>query len=178
MFVKFAVLAVAMLLPTVMVWGQPCQPSSPAKSQPIAYSAVDLEVRESVFRELLRSQSRGSVCFISFGPGEKSVWVEPPAHFLERLADLKLELKPVSGARFPTRSDVRSPGRSRRVEDKDTGKPASIFYVVVVRWHSDSRVEVSAGRYGGLLNGGGFGAIVENRDGSWRVVKRLTSWVS
>jgi hypothetical protein len=47
------------------------------------------------------------------------------------------------------------------VEDKDTGKPASIFYVVVVRWHSDSRVEVSAGRYGGLLDGAGFGAIVE-----------------
>jgi len=105
MFVKFAVLAVAMHLPTVMVWGQPSQPSSPAQSQPIAYSAVDLEVRESVFRELLRSQSRGCVCFISFGPDEKSIWVEPSAHFLERLADLKLELKPVSGARFPTRSD-------------------------------------------------------------------------
>ena len=125
------------------------------------------EIREVVFRDLLERRPEGEICFISFGRKDGE-WVDAPDTFLRRLADLKAPLGKPSQARFPAFAEKEPDGRRYTpIRDRATGREASIYYVKITRWLSDTKVEVEAGRIGGPLDGGGYDAEVRKENGRW-----------
>jgi hypothetical protein len=141
------------------------------------YSGDDLGVRELVLRRLLGSANEGTLCFLSFGTCGKT-WISPPQGFVDRFSDLPVRFRPVSEARIPLEREKDSNGLFRSVEDRRTGKSGKVYYVQILRWHGEHKVEVSAGVYGGSLDGFGARYIVEKQNGKWIISKQTHKWVS
>jgi hypothetical protein len=59
------------------------------------------DIRELVFREMLRKETAGETCYISFNESEIEGWIDPPEEFIARLQFPQLRLKKVSEARHP-----------------------------------------------------------------------------
>ena len=64
------------------------------------------------------------------------------------------------------------------VRENDTGRAASIRWISVRRWNSESEVEIETGTYKGPLAGGGKILIYEKQGDTWKLKSRGFSWVS
>jgi hypothetical protein len=133
---------------------------------------LELELLEVVTRELLMdSRNSQETCFVAFGQASGGKWINPPDGFVERLSDLKRDIRPVLQARLPREGEIKF-GRHRGVETMNSGQPASIYYVEIRKWIDEVAVEVDTGRYGGPLSGGSIeGAVYRRQGGNWTLVK-------
>lgn len=134
--------------------------------------AVEADVREVVFRDLLSGGRRGETCFLSFGTAADGRWIEVPEAFLKRFADLKVSPKHVSQARIPDIGEM-EPGGTRMASIRDTasGQRGNIYWVKIAGWTNDDECEIEAGRLGGGLDGGGYSAVVRREKGKWVIDK-------
>ena len=162
----------------VLACSQGCRENDLPDWSVVAYQAPDdptrvsaeIELRELIIRKLLsQPHPDEDICFIAFGYADNEDWIDPPPTFLKRLADLPLDIRPVSQARLPRTGERKNAAQARGVEEMNTGEDASIYYVHLRRWIDESSVELDFGRYGGPLDGGGVhGAVYEVQDAQWQ----------
>jgi len=127
----------------------------------------EAEVRELVFRDLLKGESPGAVCFIAIGAA-RNKWIDPPEGFLERLAIPQLTLRKVSEARFPKKGemDPEDSDRYQGVRDPRTGNRCYV-YSVKIESLTPQRAKVRAEFFSGPLSGGGYESSVVRENGRW-----------
>src|SRR4051812_3393143 len=70
------------------------------------YQREENQVREAVFRDLLKDTKPGEVCFLAFGRSNGGGWVDPPQEFMQHMAILHLTLRRASEARFPESGEM------------------------------------------------------------------------
>lgn len=143
--------------------------------------ADEADAREAVFRDLLAdSLSEKFTRYLAFDlqHGFPPVPVDPPAGYADRFNDLRIRIRPASQARMTHYGEETADGGSRGVEDSETGANACIFSVSIRRWVDDHTVEVDAERFSAPLNGKGYRAYVEKRDGHWQIMKKFAEWIS
>ena len=145
-----------------------------------------MEITVIVLRRQLETAELNEVCFLSIG-GDR--WLDPPMAVMEALADLPLELKPVSKARLPEKGEmaptsdptfrgIKTEERFRGVEDPSTGLGSVVYYTSVTKWINDTTVEVSCGMYWGPEAGRGNKLIVQLKDGNWTIKDYNDGWSS
>ena len=168
--------------------------------------AEELEILELVFRDLLENRRPGEVCFISLGDRD-GVWIDAPDSLLGRLADLGLELKKPSDARFPQPGEMEPDGRHYvPIRDGASGRRGSVYWVRIMKPGMRARlpfegldevfksipgapqsggnagIEVETGRVGGPLDGGGSWEVVRKEGGRWMLDRApggvMRSWRS
>jgi hypothetical protein len=122
--------------------------ASATRPSEVALPAGDADVLELVFRDLLQHTPPGELCFISLGTKD-GAWLDAPDHFIRRLADLKLQLKKPSDARFPELGEMEPDGtRLARIRDKASGRGGAVYWVRITKRRSDAEPEIEAGRLG------------------------------
>jgi hypothetical protein len=123
-------------------------------------AAAELAMRELVVRQLISDRRPQGPVFVSFG----KTWadaIDPPAGFLERLADVGVVLKPVSEYR------------------KDTDENPVLLIAHVKEWISETEAHILATRFRlGVGGAEGFTAVVEWSGGVWSIRKRIERWAT
>lgn len=137
----------------------------------------DIAAMEVALRDMLPMAKDEPVAFIALRWAKDGSPIDPPKSLLTRLAEIKPRVAPASEARLPMKGE-RVGTRYRGVEDPQTGKPAKIFYAMVIRRHTADQIELQVGRYGGPLNANGYNAILERRKGKWILSSKRNHWVS
>ena len=98
------------------------------------------------------------IVFVSFG----RVWgdeIDPPAGFLERLADVAAVFQPVSEYH------------------EETGENPVLLIVSVKKWISETEAHVLATRFRlGAGGAEGFTAVAKWSGGVWSIRERIESW--
>jgi len=152
--------------------------ADPATTQSVGIVAADDLFETALRDERIAHNVRDETAFVSFGyDREQKKWNDPPAHFLDRFADVKeVIIKPVSEARLPKPGEMDGQ-RIRGVEDPKRGCRGRIFYCEIMKSLSPTEVELEVGFHGGALYGGGTRAVYQRRDGRWVRTKIVGSFV-
>jgi len=121
-------------------------------------AAAELAVQELVVRQMMLDERSDGPVFVSFGRARLDA-VDPPAGFLERLADVGVVLKPVSEYR------------------ENTDQNPVLLVVHVKKWISETEAHILATRYRlGAGGAEGFTAVAKWSDGVWSVRERIERW--
>jgi len=143
--------------------------------------ADEADAREVVFRDML-ADSLGDRFerFLAFDLGDfpQRPPADPPANYIARFNDLGVRIRAASCARLPRAGELGANGLYRGVEDPATGDGGSIFSVTIIGWTDDHTIEVLADEYSAPLWGHGYRAIVEKRDGGWKIAKKFDEFES
>jgi hypothetical protein len=169
-------LNIAILLPTCLLAGcggnapghQPASgtsPSTTATTQAVAWSSVDLDVAEAVFRVQLPSDDSGTIDYYFLLLGGD----DPPPEFLRRFASQKPRVFPASMAK-------ESPNAG--LTHEDLGGRGLILKVDKIKWLADGSANVVGGYYENGLSSLGNMYHVERQAGKWVVTKVTRLWIS
>jgi hypothetical protein len=118
-------------------------------------------IREAVLLDHLTLRDTNRLVFISFQHSDGSR-IDPSDTAISR----------IRAAGIPARKASESTtGEHTIVIDKASGKPGVIYYAGVVRWLSNSKVEVITGSTCASLGGGFTVFIMKKEDGRWMRTK-------
>ena len=138
----------------------------------------DLRLRTFLLEELLKRHAKPEeICYVSFGTEpaaekDKTTPCDPPKRLLSRFQGRRYRVMPVSAYPKPKKMEPFPP------DNPKTGAPDGIYTVEIVRWLDQTTAEVKAEMYRDGLWARGFDAVVEEKDGRWRIKKRGSTWVS
>lgn len=135
-----------------------------------ARQGQDDDIREAVFRYQFDHTASGQqktakVYFL--GVGEKAT--DPSDEFMKRFADHKPPVRKASASHFV---------RGKGLLDKKTGERGLAFRNTLIKWISDTEVEVSGGYYETELSSSGNTYTVQKENGKWKVTKSKVNWIS
>lgn len=148
-------------------------PKADAKKQ-----ADEDHIRELAFNQMLRRETAGETCYISFEEPDIQSWIDPPDEFLARLRFPQLKIRKASEARHPKpgEKDPKDSNRYQSIRDPATGKPSYVYYVGI-EWVSADEAKATAGFTQGPLSGGSTDWKVAREKGTWVLKQRLGSSV-
>ena len=169
---KYALAMTAGLLALAAAGGLPgCNSVSRMQAGPafLRYEGVeDAQVRSVVFHQMMQTQSKEQVVFVSFGQSGTG-WVDPPKEFFSYLADTGLKLAPVSKARIPQIGQAAKSGGPALIVDS-SGKPGKLYSVRITHWLDDNAAAVEGARLEGAVPAGGIRCTVRRVSGAhWRI---------
>lgn len=119
------------------------------------------KIREAVLLEYLTLRDTNRVVFVAFQNPDGS-----------RLDPSDAAISRMHAAGIPARKVSESTTDEHTIViDKATGKPGVIYYAGVVRWLSNSKVEVITGSTCASLGGGFTVFIMKKKDGRWMRTK-------
>jgi hypothetical protein len=135
-----------------------------------ARQGQDDDIREAVFRYQFDHNASGQqktakVYFL--GVGEKAT--DPSDDFMKRFANHKPPVRKASASHFV---------RGKGLLDKKTGERGLAFRNTLIKWISDTEVEVSGGYYEAELSSSGNTYTVQKENGKWKVTKSKMNWIS
>ena len=117
------------------------------------------------------------ICYLSFGskPGtnaHQQVAIDPPDEFLQRFAGRHFEVRKAS--QYPeSNRDWKALAKNPK-----TGVPDGLYTAEIVEWIDDTTAKVKYTMYRAPLWAAGYEAVVEKKDGKWRIKKHGAQWVS
>jgi hypothetical protein len=163
-------LGVALLVGTVLLAISAC-------GRPTMSRNSELDLQEELFRMALGKADTTSVCFLACreGEGDTSIAMQdPPQEIFTGLAELELELLPLSAALPHPDASLAQLG----VRVGPGGKPSRTYIAWIRKRLTAQRVVAGFGSGGGGLSGSGVEVLMEHKSGRWKVVKELSTSVS
>ena len=138
---------------------------------------TDPQLIEAALRSFLPSARRDEVIFIAVGQTEKA-WTDPSPELLAHLSDLNIPLHKASEAVLP-HGEVEPDGRYRGIRDQ-SGQNGAIYFARITTWFGENEADVTVGRIGGPLNGGGRLERWAKQDGQWKIkeIGVVRTWAS
>jgi len=124
-------------------------------------SSEEINIRETALLHELAFRDTNRVVFVSFSDSQGHPF-DPLSDFLQRL----------HAAGIPAREGSQSSMDSRGgVADKVTGESGVVYSAGIIRWISDSRVEVRRACHAGNLAGGATHFIMKKKGDKWQETK-------
>lgn len=134
----------------------------------------DAQVRSVVFHQMLLSQPKDQLVFLSFGKSSTS-WVDPPETFYRYLADTGLKLAPASKARIPRMGQTAKDGGPAKIVDS-SGKAGRLYSVRITHWIDDNAAAVEGSRLEGAVPVAGIHCTVRRVNGSHWLIEEAEFW--
>jgi hypothetical protein len=139
---------------------------------PFGISGQEGNICEAVFRWQFshipsEQQERARVYFLQIGGS--SIVSDPSDGFIDRFADNKRPVRPVSAC---------NPWMGPHAVDKNSGERGLIFRVTHFIWKTDSEVDVKGGSYEAASSASGNTYSLRKDNGSWKVTNEKTNWIS
>lgn len=158
----------------------------------------ELGLREYILNKGFASDTKtNEICYISFGShldtnvthrfflttnassssatllaSPYAAHVDPPADFLTRFAGRHFVVKPASQYPKPNEPEDILP-----INNPKTGVPDGL-YTVEIYWVDDTSALVRYSRHRAFIWATGYEAIVEKKDGKWRIKESKGRWIS
>lgn len=120
-------------------------------------AAEEPRVLEAAMLEQLRWYDTNRMVFVSFSDSQRREY-DPPDSYLERLNMTGI---PARKASQSTRDENAS------IVDRITREPGAVYSAGVIRWLSNSKVEVRRGHHIASLAGSGTVCVMEKKGGEW-----------
>lgn len=134
----------------------------------------DIDRDSDIIRYILendREAPSDRIYFLTLTPreqwGDSGAWDDLPSALLEAMPSIASEYRIAHEACL----------KDGCVIEKATGKEAWMKWVSIIRWHSDTEVEVEQGVWCCPSSGGASTATYEKRAGSWTFKSLKRSWV-
>jgi hypothetical protein len=128
------------------------------------------QIRELVFRDLMRGAKPGAVFFLHLGEN-----TDPSKEFLGRFRDLNVQVRKGSQSQF---IEPRAGSGEPLYYDRTTREPGVLLYVSDLRRLDGGRVGVDGSYYAKALHAYGIEYTFERATTGWKMVRRRKSWVS
>jgi hypothetical protein len=151
----------ALLLMVVLMLFEAC--ATVHQSSPRYY-----EAQEAAIRQLSSHTEGATVIFVAFGADHSGHFIDPPADFLQRLANLPKPAKPASAGDYF--HETLQHGRYSGYRDRITHRRGWLFSITVERSSSPTKIKLDVESAGGILSGGQwiFDATLDS-NGHWLV---------
>jgi len=124
-------------------------------------ASEEQRIREAVLSEYLGSRDTNRIVFVAFQNSDGSR-ADPSDVVISRLRTAGIPAQRASDSATDEHTVV---------IDRATGKPGIIYYAGVVKWYSNSKVEVVGGCRCASLGGGFSVFIMKKEDGRWKRTK-------
>lgn len=120
-------------------------------------AAQEQKILEAVLLQQLAHPDTNRLVFIAVQDPAGNC-IDPPDALISSLRAVGIPARNLSES---TRDELTT------VIDKATGKPGAIYYAGVLRWRSNSKVEVIMGTISASFGGGFTEFVMEKREGRW-----------
>jgi len=139
-------------------------------------------IREYLLNRGFSTYARtNEICYIAFGCKVDTntydrVYTDPPEAFLERFEGRAYTVKKASGYPKIDRTDLNNIFAAD--ENPETGVPNGIYTVEIIEWIDDTTARVKYSMRRAPLWAAGYEAVVEKKNGKWRIKEHGAFWVS